>query len=194
MRQPSEYYRTSAGFRAQTIYNLPTAEEMNHWKLGKERSWRSSAFNPADVLTYRTEAWFDLAAEPHSEGFFKVIKKLRESADYRAGHKLRAQLTDRVWQMVDAAYLDTRLREDLFTSAAAPTTCADAGAQMFNNLGIKVLASQAYSFSVSAAELEGKLVGLAKGAARLEMVNEIARADVAARDGIPDDVEVHLDL
>ena len=94
--------------------------------------------------------------------------------------------------MVDAAYLDTRLREDLFTSAAAPTTCADAGAQMFNNLGIKVLASQAYSFSVSAAELEGKLVGLAKGAARLEMVNEIARADVAARDGIPDDVEVHL--
>ena len=85
----SEHYRTSAGFRAQTIYNLPTAEEMNHWKLGKERSWRSSAFNLADVLTYRTEAWFDLAAEPHSEGFFKVIKKLRESADYRAGHKLR---------------------------------------------------------------------------------------------------------
>jgi hypothetical protein len=98
----------------------------------------------------------------------------------------------RVVRMLDAVYIDSALREKLYTMAIAPVDCADAGAQLFNNMGIQVIASEAYSYSTDPAELERKLVTLAKGAARLEHVNEIARADVASRGGNPDDVEVYL--
>jgi hypothetical protein len=94
--------------------------------------------------------------------------------------------------MLDAVHVDTELREKLFTMAIAPVDCADAGAQLFNHMGINVLASEAYSYSIDPAELEQKLVTLAKGAARLEQVNDIARADIASRGGNPDEVEVYL--
>jgi hypothetical protein len=74
----------------------------------------------------------------------------------------------------------------------APVDCADAGTQLFNHMGVNVLAYEADAYSVEPKELELKLVTLAKGAARLEQVNEIARADVASRGGNPDDVEVYL--
>jgi hypothetical protein len=63
---------------------------------------------------------------------------------------------------------------------------------VFNNMGIKVLASEAYALSTSNAVLEHKLVNLAKGAARLARVDDIARADFGSREGNPDEVEVYL--
>ena len=94
--------------------------------------------------------------------------------------------------MLDAVYVDMPLREKLFTMAVAPVDCADAGAQLFNHMGIDVLAYEAHAYSTDPAQLEQKLVTLAKGAARLEQVNEVARADVASRGGNPDEVEVYL--
>ncbi|MNS27375.1 E3 ubiquitin-protein ligase SlrP [compost metagenome] len=76
--------------------------------------------------------------------------------------------------------------------AIAPVECADAGSQLFNHMGIQVLAYEAHAYSTDPAQLEQKLVTLAKGAARLEQVNDIARADVASRGGNPDEVEVYL--
>jgi hypothetical protein len=97
--------------------------------------------------------------------------------------------------MIDAADMDAELRTRLFTMATSPTNCADAGAQLFNNMGLEVLASEAWSFSTSPQMLERQLVTLAKGAVRLDLVNEIARADMQERmtHGItPDEVEVYL--
>ncbi|MHC8304446.1 NEL-type E3 ubiquitin ligase domain-containing protein [Pseudomonas sp. PB3P13] len=144
------------------------------------------------VGAYRAEAWYDLIGEPGSEGFFTLLAKLTQSADYLQGGPARQQLSDRVWRMVDAANLDTKLREELFLMSLRPDGCEDAGAQLFNNMGVKVLVSEAELFSTSAAERERKLVTLAKGAARLEQVNEIARKDIKARKTRPDEVEVHL--
>ncbi|MNL29729.1 hypothetical protein D3C87_1514220 [compost metagenome] len=59
-------------------------------------------------------------------------------------------------------------------------------------MGIDVLAYEAHAYSTDPAQLEQKLVTLAKGAARLEQVNDIARADVASRGGNPDEVEIYL--
>jgi hypothetical protein len=59
-------------------------------------------------------------------------------------------------------------------------------------MGIKVLASEAYALSTSNAVLESKLVNLARGAARLARVDDIARADFGSRPGNPDEVEVYL--
>jgi hypothetical protein len=84
------------------------------------------------------------------------------------------------------------LRTELFEITSAPTTCADAGAQLFNNMGIKVLTTEAYALSTSNEILQSRLVTLAKGAARLARVDEIASADVRSRVGNPDEVEVYL--
>ncbi|MNS00148.1 E3 ubiquitin-protein ligase sspH1 [compost metagenome] len=140
----------------------------------------------------RTAHWLELTDDPQAHRFLTVVHETKNSADYLVGGEPRRQLVQRVARMFDAVYIDTALREKLYTMAIAPVDCADAGAQLFNNMGIQVLASEAYSYSTDPAELEQKLVTLAQGAARLEHVNEIARADVASRGGNPDDVEVYL--
>ncbi|MHA3736448.1 dermonecrotic toxin domain-containing protein [Pseudomonas sp. Eth.TT006] len=140
----------------------------------------------------RETPWSELINEAQAEPFIRTLLDVRSFADYRAGGQLRDQLMQRVWRMVDAVHLDTALREKLFTMVVTPVDCADAGAQLFNNMGIHVLAAEAYAYATSSAELELKLVTLAKGAARLAHVNEIARADVASRGGDPDVVEVYL--
>lgn len=140
----------------------------------------------------RANHWADLVDEPRAERFLNVLLDTQLSADYRAGGPARDQLTQRVWRTLDAVYVDSALREQLFTMAIAPVDCADAGAQLFNQMGIQVLVSEAYSYAIDNAELERQLVALAKGSARLSQVNDIARADVASRGGNPDDVEVYL--
>ncbi|WP_213938398.1 NEL-type E3 ubiquitin ligase domain-containing protein [Pseudomonas sp. dw_612] len=182
-------YRQSVGLPRRTVY-VPAAEHARRkWPVSNDSDLWGSA---PGLGTYRAEAWSRLITEPNADGFFSVIDKLTESSDYRVGGEWRRQLSIRVWNMIDAIDLDTSLREELFTMATAPTTCADAGAQLFNNMGVKVLASRAYSYSTYRAPLEKALVTLAKGAARLERVDDIARADIMARSGTPDEVEVYL--
>jgi hypothetical protein len=140
----------------------------------------------------RTTYWPQLSEDPRSRRFLEVVTETKKSADYRVGGPAREQLMQRTVRLLDAAYIDTALREKLFTMAISPVNCADAGAQLFNNMGIQALASEAYSYSTDPAQLEKRLVSLAKGAARLEHVNEIAHDDVANRRGTTDDVEVYL--
>ncbi|KPU58371.1 hypothetical protein AN403_2734 [Pseudomonas fluorescens] len=140
----------------------------------------------------RANLWSELVDEPNAERFLTVLLDTHLSRDYQAGGQARDQLVQRVWRMLDAVYVDTPLREKLFTMAIAPVDCADAGTQLFNHMGIHVLAYEAHAYSTDPAQLEQKLVTLAKGAARLEQVNDIARADVASRGGNPDEVEVYL--
>ncbi|MGE8066047.1 dermonecrotic toxin domain-containing protein [Pseudomonas sp. NPDC089569] len=140
----------------------------------------------------RDVLWLELIDEPDARQFVSTLIETQNSADFRAGGQARENLLQRVWRTMDAVYIDTRLRQKLFLMAIDPVRCADAGAQLFNNMGIEVLASEARSYSISAEQTEQKLVTLAKGAARLDMVNEIARADMASRSGDPDEVEVYL--
>lgn len=183
-------YRRSVGISSDHLYSPVADHAIDQWPMSDDSQWWS--YKSAGLGIFRVEAWHDLVTEPHSRGFFTLIQKQTESADYRAGGEKRKQLSDRVWRMIEAIDLDTTLRKELFEMATAPTTCADAGAQVFNNMGIKVLVSEAYAQSTSAAILEGKLVALAKGAARLERVDDIARADFTSRSGNPDEVQVFL--
>lgn len=188
-----EGYRRSVGLTPALTY--PPATKVSAEALLSRWPTPDDTYNLADspgVGAYREEAWYDLVNEPGSEGFFTVLTGLTHSADYLQGGPVRRQLSDRVWRMVDAANLDTSLREELFLMSTNPEGCADAGAQLFNNMGLKVLAAEAELFSTNAAELERKMVMLAKASARLEHVTQIARDDIKARNGRPDEVEVHL--
>ncbi|WP_448111546.1 NEL-type E3 ubiquitin ligase domain-containing protein [Pseudomonas lini] len=183
-------YRRSVGLAPDQPYTQQAVNAIGQWPMKDDSEWWSN--DVSGLGTFREEAWHDLMSEPGSEGFFAMIQKQTLGADYRAGGERRDQLSSRVWRMIEAIDLDTELRKDLYEMATAPTTCADAGAQVFNHMGIKVLVSEAYAFSTSAAVLENKLVTLAKGAARLSRVDDIARADFASREGNPDEVEVYL--
>ncbi|MGY3175202.1 hypothetical protein ACVWYU_004626 [Pseudomonas sp. TE12234] len=136
--------------------------------------------------------WEELKHEPDAGPFLSFLNGAPGFADYRAGGVAREKLLERLWRVVDAAYIDTPLREKLFAMAGDPVRCADAGAQLFNNMGIEVLAFEAYSGSTDPAQLETSLVKLCKGSARLELVNDVARADMSSRPGDPDEVEVYL--
>ncbi|MBN3863338.1 hypothetical protein HCU66_13960 [Pseudomonas frederiksbergensis] len=184
-----DQYRSSAGLPKYQTYSTVAENLLEQWPIFND-SFGSD--ETAGIGTYQGEAWHAVASEPNSDGFFRVLQDLTRSADYRLGGETRNQLSDRVWRMIAAMDIDTQLREDLFLMSTDPEGCEDASAQLFNNMGIRVLASEARSFSTHRAEIERKLVTLAKGAARLGQVSEIARADIKAREGNPDEVEVHL--
>lgn len=132
--------------------------------------------------------WDLLEHEPGSQGFFEVIAQLEitddifeTEQDLQAYEETRPYLTKQVWRLLEAASEDTELREKLFMMTSAPATCADAGAQIFNNMGIDTMLHEFYQAGSDAATLERNLVRLARGKARLEKITEIARADVAHR-------------
>lgn len=181
-------YRKSVGLIPEHVASATTTEMLRRWPLKTD-----ALFSRMPGLgIYRPEAWPDLASEPNSRGFFKIINDLTQSADYRAGGSALEQLSDRVWRMIHAVDIDKNLRQDLFEMAIAPVNCRDAGAQVFNQMGIKVLAAEARLTSTSSEMLEQKLVTLARGSARLEQVDNIAQADIQSRGGNPDVVEVYL--
>ncbi|VVP15482.1 hypothetical protein PS838_03565 [Pseudomonas fluorescens] len=191
-------YRESVGLPAEQAYSKAATNEIEHWKLLPDDSELFSF--STGVGTYRDESWHDLALEPGADEFFKVIKKQRESSDYQNSDS-RKKLTKRVWETVDAAALDANLRDDLFKMASEPQNCADAGAQLFNNMGIRVLLSKAQTESTTALEFENRLVKLARSTARLEQVGSIAREEIEVQLSKnvadptyhkPDEVEVHL--
>ncbi|MHC8331548.1 NEL-type E3 ubiquitin ligase domain-containing protein [Pseudomonas sp. LB3P25] len=185
-----EGYRRSVGLSPSQPVSDAALNTIAQWPMTSDSQWWSNA--ATGLGTFRHEAWIDLMAEPDSTAFFSVIESLTHSADFRAGGTVRELLSSRVWRMIEAMDLDSDLRKELFDIATAPTTCEDAGTQAFNNMGIKVLTSEAYALSTSPEIIEKKLVTLAKGAARLKRVDDIASADIAARSGNPDEVEVHL--
>jgi len=203
--------RPEAWVIARTRLNVGDLSEMNQLRYQEIRrsvglppeplviphpmDYGATADDWADVPGFGVErivSFRELTDDPRSHAFIEAVLKQESSSDFAAGGPVRRQLVQRMARMVDAVYIDTQLREQLYTMAIAPVDCADAGAQLFNSMGIRVLASEAYSYSTDPAQLQRKLVTLAKGAARLEHVNEIARADVASRGGTPDDVEIYL--
>lgn len=193
-----EGYRQSTGFARQQVFEPAAADELRYWQQFPDDR---QAFGPSQAFQkYREESWHDLRAEPESEGFFSVIRHQRLSKDYR-DERSRRRLTKRVWDMIEAAALDTPLREKLFKQIVSPDDCGDLGAQLFNSLGMKVLVSKAYEESHTPEELDTRLVRLARSAARLQHVSEAAREEVRLQTQqnltnpnylAPDEVEVHL--
>ncbi len=155
----------------------------------------------------RQPFWDEVEDEFGSEPFFSELRKLTASADFRAANPgYRIDLTAKVWRMIFAMYENTALREKIFAEAVASTTCADAGAQFFNAMGVEVLIHEAYGL-INTDLVEGELVALARGKSRLDELGQIARQRVADRlqagetfrrenaDGVTgtiDEVEVHL--
>ncbi|WP_248797364.1 NEL domain-containing protein [Pseudomonas sp. MWU13-2105] len=137
-------------------------------------NWLDSSFSVAEQERRRT-LWDLVAHEPGHETFLSAIAALRQSADYRL--EFRAQLTRRVWRMIEAAARDTQLRQALFDWTSELETCADGFTEVFSRLGAEVLLYEARGLTGQARERA--YLQLAEGRARLGRLNDIAQVETA---------------
>lgn len=137
-------------------------------------SWLDSSFS-VEEQERRRLLWDLVAHEPGSETFLSSITALRQSSDYRL--EFRAQLTRRVWRMIEAAARDSRLRQALFEWTTDLDTCADGFTEVFSRLGSEVLLYEARGLTGQARETA--YLQLAEGRARLGRLNEIAKVETA---------------
>lgn len=108
---------------------------------------------------------------------------MQTEADRKLFKKGRKDLKDRVWDVLVAIDRDPQLRERFFAEASAPVNCADAGAQVFNKLGIETLLADILQDSTEQglATRDNKLVELAWQTWRLKQLNEFAKQDIIRR-------------
>ena len=167
--------------------------------------WEEGLTRPEWVANQ--EVWNEVEDEFGSVPFFNEIRKLTESYHFKGDKAFRVDMTAKVWRMLDAMAKNTPLREKLFAMATAPTACVDAGAQLFNAMGLEVLTHEAYELA-NPGLVEAELVLLARGKSRLDELSKIARKVVDERitngeqfrrvdaaggvTGSIDEVEVHL--
>ncbi|OIN55095.1 NEL-type E3 ubiquitin ligase domain-containing protein [Pseudomonas costantinii] len=160
-------YIESVGLDPERRFPPRGAQDSGHWMSGlTQQQWLG-----------KQEAWNALEEAPGSESFFDEIRKLSEHLDDRSD-AYKIDLTAKVWRMLEAMAGDTPLRERLFQMALAPTTCVDAGAQLFNAMGVEVLLAEALSLP-NPELMKLELLDLAKGKARLDELGRIAHARVS---------------
>jgi hypothetical protein len=164
--------------------------------LGGPRVFTEHADNP-DFWLYQTpalervrrrEIWELFWGQAHGADFFEVVSRLQGSADFSLS---RADVTHRVWDVLEAGAEDQALRTRLIAMAAFPDTCVDGAAVIFSNMELEVLVSRARAGAAGARE-GAALLKLIRGLFRLEEVDAIARLDAASRVGFTEDVEVLL--
>ncbi|OAE14170.1 hypothetical protein AZH11_02325 [Pseudomonas simiae] len=175
-------YRRAAGLDPYRTYP-PRGELDNQFWLGHLAAEQRQAWQ---------EIWNDLEREHGSQGFFEVIKSqqlppleiVQDPADRVRYEQNRTQLRLNVLRLLRAADSDEPTRTTLFNLAATPAHCADAGAQLFNAMGIETLKLEAWREPTPQARTDA-LVRLAKQKARLDKVNPIAKKDIQARLTLP---------
>ena len=167
-------YRLAAGLDPYRTY--PPKGDSTYW-VDKE----PQADQPA-----LKDLWLDLEQEHGAQGFFEVIKSLEFSdifetlANGQQHEAGRAQLTAKVWRMLQAMHGDHKLRSRLFLVASNPVNCADAGAQVFNAMGVEVRLAE-INRNPSSGARERELADLARGKSRLDRLNRFVKADIAQR-------------
>jgi Leucine-rich repeat (LRR) protein len=149
--------------------------------------WLANA-SPED-LSGKTLVWNQLAAEPDNAAFFHLLSRLQDTQEFRVAN---ADLTRRVWTVMDAAAGNAELREVLFASSNTHGTCVDGRILTFSGLESKVFTHNAL-LEVPAGRLAVKgeaLLKLSRQLFRLDKVDELATKAVA-RNG-RDEAEVRL--
>lgn len=174
-RERYEGYRLAAGLDPNRTYD----------PKGDSAYWLHAM--DSQLQEHSKALWNALEQEHGSQGLFEVLKSLeREESVQTQEDRLRLtanrqELTQRVWQLILAASVDGELRERLFKMSSFPGLCADGGAQIFNEMGVEVLASEAQRYSFTDEERAGRLVTLARGRARMKLLAEVIQEDVARR-------------
>jgi Leucine-rich repeat (LRR) protein len=134
-----------------------------------------------ELASARTRLWNQLATEANHERFFQLIKLLRDTDEFRYA---RADLTRRLWYVMEAATENTELRDLLFLNAETHGTCIDGRILTFSELEVRVFVYHALrNIEPGRPMLRGQaLVNLSRQLFRLDRVDVLAEAAALNRD------------
>ncbi|WP_439878144.1 NEL-type E3 ubiquitin ligase domain-containing protein [Pseudomonas prosekii] len=126
------------------------------------------------VVTYtrRGEIWNAFRDDPQSEGLFQLLAELGNTAD---SEHVREDMNRRVWSVLEAAYGDAVLRDQVLNQAANPINCTDTAAINFSNLEVAVEVDKVVRQSANAATSAEPLLKLGRILFRMEQLDAIAR-------------------
>ena len=136
--------------------------------------------------------WAKLKDEPGHEALFHLLARLQDSAEFIVS---RADLTRRVWQVLEAAGHDSELRQVLFRMSDTHGTCVDGRILTFSGLEVKVFEYNAL-LETDPAHLDQKgpaLLKLSRQLFRLGEVEKLADIDIRIRGLSVDPAEVRLE-
>jgi len=188
---------THAGVEAAEVIDNPAqdvaAPAMDTWMT----------YTHADARAARQALWLQLARQTNHEAFFHLLSTLADTLEFRfAG----ADLTHRVWQVIQAATENAELRELLFFNAETHGTCPDGRILSFSELETRVYEYNALRDIPRHRQLQrGRaLLDLTRRLFRLERVDRLAEAAARNKDraevrlqyriamtrGWPDDLEL----
>ncbi|WP_307335855.1 NEL-type E3 ubiquitin ligase domain-containing protein [Pseudomonas lini] len=130
-------------------------------------------------LARRQAIWNSLSLYPRSRDFFHLLARLHDTADYDL---MQTDLTQRVWNVLEAAAEDDVLRRALFQAARIGRVSAENAAGLFSDMVVRVLCYQAVvSARTGNRTLEGELVHLLRGLFRLQQVERQAMSEIGRR-------------
>lgn len=152
-----------------------------------ERDIADSALAPwlantgTELATLRRDTWRQLAQEDNHERFFQLIRLLRDTDEFRF---VGADLTRRLWDVMDAAAENTELRELLFHNAETHGTCIDGRILTFSELEVRVYVYHALrNIPPGRPMLRGQaLLNLSRQLFRLDRVDTLAEAAAQRND------------
>lgn len=177
-------YRRAAGIDPYRTVPVGGKADSEYWMHTLTENTRPTA----------QQLWDELEHEHGSQGFFEVIKLLKPEgfqteADQALFSRGRHDLTRRIWEVMIAIDRDPQFRERVFSLAGTPANCADAGAHIFNRIGVETLLENIRRGHVpqTDATRESQLVSLARQSSRLERVNALAHAEIRRRTAPPEE-------
>lgn len=161
-----ELYRESVGIE-------PGRRELPGMEV-ESRNWIEGL--PAAEGTAKQALWNRVELEEGSESFFEVISDQARHLSSRSA-AFKKDMQAKLWRMLLAMDESPELRSKIFEMAEAPFTCVDAGAQLFNALGVEVMWYETYQ-APREWMVRLEVFELARGKARLDELGRIARARV----------------
>lgn len=161
----------ASDYRRQLAPTVTNKDQSALWLAGKSL---------AESLPRRT-LWDSLLASPGSRDFFNVLSLLRDTADFK---RLYSNFSSRVWNVLEAAAEDARLRRSLFRMARVGRVSVDGYSALFSEMEVQVLCFRAMAAATTGVEaLEQQLINLLRGLFRLQEVEGLALADINTRTG-----------
>ncbi|WP_432218428.1 NEL-type E3 ubiquitin ligase domain-containing protein [Pseudomonas kribbensis] len=139
-----------------------------------------------DVASYRA-MWQRLAGEPYNAAFFHLLSRMPDTEEFRV---FRADLTRRVWKIVETVDGSRELRDTVFSMATTHTTCVDGRTLAFSEIEVKVFEYNALRhLQPGLAEKGRALLDLSRQLFRLGEVEKLAARSM---DRHADPAEVRL--
>lgn len=178
--------RDELGFSDTSDYSL------DHPEIETPHMQKAQWFVGVEPHSAKHRIWDELNAQEGSRDFFFSLSQLRHTEDFL---EAPAELTQRVWAVLEAISQNPAMRRDLFARATAlvpDITCGDGRILLFNELETRVLEFDALRLAEQG-QNGAQLLKFARSMIRLEALEGIAQTTIERRPDI-DPVEIRLAL